>query len=200
MKDERRRYFRIEDEVIFAWHPLTQAEKEKGLERFNRGEIHYPDTAGLFLSMEADIVDSLQSIYAKQPDIAEILELLNRKINLFARGMSTDQSMHTLLDERPQAVSLSASGMSFESPIAASQGDDIQLEIVLLPEKVYILCFAKVIDCVDLSQEFPEKTGLFRLNADFQTIRDDDTERLVQHIMRKEVEFLRARRISRQND
>lgn len=200
MKDERRRYFRIEDEVILAWNRLTQAEMAKGLDRFNRGEIHYPDTRGLFLSMEADIVDSLQSIYAKQPDIAELLELLNRKINLFARTMTMDESMNSVLDERPQRVSISASGMSFETPIAAAVDDDIQLEIVLLPEKVYIFCFAKVINCVDLGQESAEKSGLFRLNVDFQTIRDEDTERLVQHIMRKEVEFLRARRKSRQND
>lgn len=200
MKDERRRYFRIEDEVILTWHPLTQADKAKGIERFRRGEVQYPDTAGLFLSMEADIVDSLQLIYAKQPDIAELLELLNRKINLFAQTLTMDESMHTLFDEKPQRVSLSASGVSFETPDLGSPGDDIQLEIVLLPEKVYINCFAKIIDCVNLGQENPEKAGYFRLNVDFHTIRDEDTERLVAHIMRKEVEFLRARRKSRQND
>lgn len=201
MKDERRRYFRIEDEIILTWHILTAQEKERGLERFKRGEIHYPDSAGLFLSMEADLLDAFQLIRARQPELAEALELLNRKINLVARTVTIDDSKHTLLDERTQPVSISASGLSFESPIPASQGDAIQLEMVLLPEKIYVLCFGIIVDCVPLQEsESKDPMNLFRLNVDFVTIRDDDTERLVQHIMRKEVEFLRARRKSRQKD
>ncbi len=201
MKDERRRYFRIEDEIILTWHILTEQEKEKGLERFKRGEIHYPDSAGLFLSMEADLIDAIQNIGIRQPELAEALDLMNRKINLVARTMTVDESMQTLLDERSQPVSISASGISFESPIPATQGDAIQLEMVLLPEKVYIFCFGAIVDCAPLQEsESTNMMNLFRLNVDFVTIRDDDTERLVQHIMRKEVEFLRARRKSRQND
>ncbi len=201
MKDERRRYFRIEDEVILASHKMTEQEKLKGLERFKKGEVHYPDTVGLFLSMEADLIDALQSISAKQPELAEVLELINRKINLVARKMAVSDSMHTLLDESPQAVSLSASGISFESMIQHKQGDEIQLEMVLLPEKVYIFCFGVVVDCApQIQTDDTPVMGAYRVNVDFSTIRDDDTERLVQHIMRKEVEFLRARRKSRQND
>lgn len=201
MKDERRRYFRIEDEIILSWHILTAQEKEKGLERFKRGETHYPDSAGLFLSMEVDLLDAFQTISARQPELAAVLELLNRKINLVARSMTVDESMHTLLDEKAQPVSISASGISFESPIPATQGESIQLEMVLFPGKIYISCFGTIVDCVPLSEsESKEPMNAFRINVDFVTIRDDDTERLVQHIMRKEVEFLRARRKSRQND
>lgn len=202
MKDDRRRYFRIEDQVILAWDALTPLEKDKGLERFERGEIHYPDNAGLFLSLEADLLDQIQAIYAKQPEIAKALELLNRKINLFARTMPMNDSVNTLLDEKAQSVSLSASGLSFTANEKAEPGQDIQLEIVLLPEKVYILCYAVVVDCSALAASEQEANNMhhYRLNVDFSTIRDEDIERLVQHIMRKEVEFLRARRKSRQND
>ncbi len=201
MNDDRRRYFRIEDEIILAWHALTANEKSKGLERFERGEIHYPDHAGLFLSLEADLIDIIQAIYAKQPQVAKALELLNRKINLFARTMPMNDSVNTLLDEKAQTVSLSASGISFTAAEKVAAGQDIQLEIVLLPEKVYILCYAVVVDCNALaSAEEANNMHHYRLNVDFSTIRDEDVERLVQHIMRKEVEFLRARRKSRQND
>lgn len=202
MKDDRRRYFRIEDQVILSWHVLTPLEKSKGLERFERGEIHYPDHAGLFLSLEADLIDIIQAISAKQPEVAKAFELLNRKINLFARTMPINDSVNTLLDEKAQAVSLSASGLSFTANEKAEPGQDIQVEIVLLPEKVYILCYAIVVDCSSLAATEQEANNMhhFRLNVDFTMIRDEDVERLVQHIMRKEVEFLRARRKSRQND
>ncbi len=202
MKDDRRRYFRIEDQVILAWHVLTPHEKAKGLERFERGEIQYPDRAGLFLAMEADLIDIMQNINAKQPELAKALELLNRKINLFARAMPMNDSVDTLLDGKPQTVSISASGLSFTTKETAEPGQDIQLEIVLLPGKLYILCYATVVDCNPLSAaEMAENTPhQYRLNVDFSTIRDEDVERLVQHIMRKEVEFLRARRKSRQSD
>lgn len=202
MKDERRRYFRVEDQVILAWHALTPLEKNKGLERFDRGEVHYPDNAGLFLSLEADLLDIMQAISVKQPEIVKAFKLLNRKINLFARTMPMNDSVTTLLDEKAQTVNLSASGLSFTANQNAVQGQDIQLEIVLLPEKLYILCYAIVVDCNELTLAEQEANNMhsYRLNVDFSTIRDEDVERLVQHIMRKEVEFLRARRKSRQND
>lgn len=199
MKDERRRYFRIEDEVILTWRKITLQEKQEGLARIQRGEIDYPDTAGLFLSMEADLLDVIHSL-AKQPEVAQALELLNRKINLFARCIPLNDSVSTLLDEKAQPVSLSASGISFETTEAANKDQDIQLEMVLLPEKIYILCYAAVVDCLPIERQTEENLPIYRMNVDFVTIRDEDIERLIQHIMRKEVAFLRARRKSRQND
>ncbi|HRE32291.1 MAG TPA: hypothetical protein PLD88_09990 [Candidatus Berkiella sp.] len=199
MKDERRRYFRIEDDAILTWRRITLQEKEQGLARIQRGEIDYPDTAGFFLSMEADLMDVIHSL-AKQPEVAQALELLNRKINLFARCMPINDSVSTLLDEKAQPVSLSASGISFETNEAASKDQDILLEMVLLPERIYILCYAVVVDCLPIERQTEESTTIYRMNVDFMTIRDEDIERLIQHIMRKEVAFLRARRKSRQND
>ncbi|MCS5710349.1 PilZ domain-containing protein [Candidatus Berkiella aquae] len=199
MKDERRRYFRIEDEVILTWRKITLQEKEQGLARIQRGEIDYPDTAGLFLSMEADLIDVIHSL-AKQPEMAQAIDLLNRKINLFARCIPLNNSVSTLLDEEAQPVSLSASGISFETNEAVNKDQDIQLEMVLIPERIYILCFAVVVDCLPIESQTDENAQIYRMNVDFTTIRDEDIERLVQHIMRKEVAFLRARRKSRQND
>lgn len=195
MSDERRRYFRIEDEIILSWHSITPEEKNKGVARFARGEVEYPDLAGMYLGLEADLSDMIQAVAAKDPNISNALELINRKLNLFIKKMPLDQLTQTLLDEIPQPVNISASGLSFETAYQKTPGEDLKVEMVLLPEKFYILCYAVVIDCVPL-----EKTSTYRMNVDFVTMRDEDTERLVQHIMRKEVEFLRARRKSRQSD
>ncbi len=195
MSDERRRYFRIEDQIILSWQPITPEEKTKGIERFARGEIQYPDLAGMYLGLEADLCDTIQAVSAKDPHIANALELINRKVNLFIKKIPLDQTVQTLLDEMPQFVNISASGLSFEATSSKTQGQDLKLEIVLLPEKIYIFCYAKVVDCIPI-----ENSANYRMNVDFVAMRDEDTERLVQHIMRKEVEFLRARRKSRQND
>jgi len=195
MSDERRRYFRIEDQIILSWHSITSEEKKQAIERFVRGEMQYPDLAGMYLGLEADLCDTIQAVTAKDPHIANALELINRKLNLFIKKIPLDQSTQTLLDEIPQWVNISASGLSFETPQSKAQGQDLKLEMVLLPEKVYILCYGTVVDCTAI-----ENSPTYRMNVDFETMRDEDTERLVQHIMRKEVEFLRARRKSRQND
>lgn len=195
MADERRRYFRIEDEIILSWHSITTEEKMKGIARFERGEIQYPDLAGMYLGLEADLSDMIRSVSVKDPHVANALELINRKLNLFVKKMPLDQSTQTLLDQIPQPVNISASGLSFETPYQKMPGQDLKIEMVLLPEKIYILCYAAVVDCVVL-----DNSSNYRMNVDFVTMRDEDTERLVQHIMRKEVEFLRARRKSRQSD
>lgn len=189
---ERRRYFRIDDEMILAWRTLTPAEKEKRLAQFDRGEMEYPDPTRLFMSLEADITSLIGDISVREKMVAQVLRLMNRKINLISRGPLMKEHQYSLLDESPQSVNVSACGIAFRVEQALKPGMDIQIELVLVPEGTYVLCYGVVIGCE--KDEKGDNERPYRVNVDFSAIREDDRERLIQHIMQKEMELLQLRR------
>jgi hypothetical protein len=184
---ERRRYFRIDDEVILAWRNLTTEEKNMRLQQFMLGEIEYPDATRLYLSLESDINSLVQLLHPKDPQVAKAISLLNRKINLVSRGAPTSATQHTLLEQQAEPVNISACGIAFMADQPLPLWGDIQIEMILIPEKTYILCYGVIVGCEHVAKRF-------RVNVDFVAMREDDRERLIQHIMVKESEGLRNRR------
>ncbi|MBS0287450.1 MAG: PilZ domain-containing protein [Proteobacteria bacterium] len=190
---ERRRYFRVDDEMILAWRILDSEEKEKRLAQFDRGEIEYPDPTRLFMTLEADITTLIGQISPREKLIAEVLRLMNRKINLISRGPLMKEHQTSILDERPQSVNVSACGIAFTVEKALKPGTDIQLELVLVPEGTYVLCYGVIIGC-EKAQNKDHDDRPYRVNVDFSAIREDDRDKLIQHIMQKEMALLQMRR------
>ncbi len=190
---ERRRYFRVDDEVILAWRILTDHEKEKRMQQFSKGEMEYPDPTRLYLTLESDITAIIQNLNPKQPEIASVLKMLNRKINLVARGAPMNASRGSLLEETPQQVNISACGIGFMVEEELKKGQHIQIEMVLMPEKIYILSYGTVIACEHISHS-KKNDKPYRINVDFAAMREDDMDRLIQHIMQKELEMIRSRK------
>ncbi|MBN9288323.1 MAG: hypothetical protein BGO43_09235 [Gammaproteobacteria bacterium 39-13] len=190
-QQERRRYFRIDDEVILAWRELTSEEKNRRLQQFMLGEIEYPDIGRLYLSLESDINSLVQELMPRESRAARAVQLLNRKINLIARGGPLNATQRTLLDEAPQPVNISACGVAFMVEHAIEESTDLQIEMILVPEKTYILCYGVVVGCDKVAKT---QTKPYRVNIDFVAMREDDRDRLIQHIMQKEMEMLKLRR------
>ena len=84
-------------------------------------------------------------------------------------------------------MNLSACGLACSREQSIAEGTDLKIELVLLPSNTYILTFGQVITCESTM------TG-FRIGVEFDSIRDEDLERLIQHIMRKESDLLKAKR------
>ncbi len=192
---ERRRYFRVDDEVILAWRTLTHDEKEKRMKQFMMGEMEYPDPTRLYLTLESDITAIIQNLNPRQPELASVLKMLNRKINLVARGAPMSASRGSLLEETPQQVNISACGIAFMVEEELKKGQNIQIEMVLVPEQIYILSYGTVIGCELISHHKKNKEDRpYRINVDFVAMREDDMDRLIQHIMQKELEMIKSRK------
>lgn len=189
---ERRRYFRVDDEVILAWRILSPEEIEKRLQHFMQGEIEAPDATRLYLKLESDITLLLNQLKGKEPEIAHIIQLLNRKLNLFARGAPVGTTQQSILDEQTQSVNISACGIAFMSEEKLIAGSDIQIEMVLLPEKSYILSYGTVIGCEKNDSKHSERP--YRVNVDFVAMRETDVDKLIQHIMQREMQMLKQRK------
>ncbi|MFO1257082.1 MAG: PilZ domain-containing protein [Gammaproteobacteria bacterium] len=184
MKQERRRYFRVEADCIVTFKAVTADEKKEGIAQLNKGDRYHPDKARLFLKLDADLQDGLSRIRQKLPDVAAMLDLLNRKINLIAEE-SNSTKLDGLLDQQPQRISLSACGIAFQVEHPMEVESDIEWDLILLPDQTYIHGYGHVVAC-----ETAHEGYLIRVN--FDALREEDLERLLHYIMRKESEWMRT--------
>lgn len=198
-EDERRRYFRVNAEVILEVKEITPDDKVQGMRKLHEGETEYPDKHRLFLGLESDIHELKSGLQEKYPEVIQLVDLLNRKINLIAQGSTLNQGRSSLLDKKSEIVNLSACGLAFWGTKPFSVSQDLQFEIIFPENKNYILGFAHVAVCeeeqsIDGEPQANEPQILYRTGLDFDALRDQDLERLIAYIMRKESESLRIRK------
>lgn len=191
---ERRRYFRIDDEVIFAFHPLDAAEKEALEARIKKGEDLCPDSYHTFVQLESEIMDLVRSNKNANPALSSAVELLNRKLNLFSKGPPSKNAEGSIFNGTPELVNLSGCGIGFLSSKPLEVGTVVEIQMVLLPAQTYVGCVATVANCykghIDPTKE-PNPQKPYRVGVTFNAIRSEDSEKIIQHVIKKEVETLR---------
>ncbi|SMF95440.1 PilZ domain-containing protein [Methylomagnum ishizawai] len=188
---ERRRYFRIEEQVILSFKEISPRE--------------IPDLAGFqeitelpcnpfalassleLLSQESRFL--LRKIERDAPDIAEALRIIERKVDLVTRVfMSREPDLAECL---PQEINLSASGLSFSIDQTYDPGRVLEIKMVLLPNMVGVIAYGRVIYCrrnVTLAGQ------PYRVGVDFIGLSDRDREMLIRHVVRRQSQILRGQK------
>lgn len=186
---ERRRYFRIVDQVAISYRLLSE---EEGVAT----GVGINSPAALIVQLENQISASLETLRSAQPQVHELLELFNRKINLV---LSLDDSISPPDSEqqkRSQQVNISACGIAFPSHEQLRPNDKILLDLTLFPSNVCLKLVAVVIRCEPLSEPIGEDAHMIR--ADFVDITSNEQEVLVQHVIKRQTLQLKERREARQ--
>lgn len=190
MSDERREYFRVEDQVTLEYRVITEAEMECVLMRI-RDEV--PDrftVAASFAGTSRQMKHLLQNLSSQSPDLALCLQALDKKMNLLAQLLvaETMNQEGTCLRE----VSLSAGGLAFNAERELRSGELLETRMVLFPSVTGILAVAQVVSCErrgDVNGGMP-----WRVAVEYQSIRESDRDLLVKHLLGRQTELLRARR------
>lgn len=185
--EERRRYFRIDDELIFDWRVIDTQEKQRRTVQLQMNQIDFPDPDRFYLMLESDLNMVIQNLKVHNQECAKALELLNRKLNLIASSQKIGMRVH-LFDKVPQKVNISACGVAFKTDQALQLGQSVLIEMLLMPQKVYIQCLGEVMACDQLDKDE------YQVNVDFDVLREEDKEQLIQHIVQKEMGQLQQKR------
>jgi c-di-GMP-binding flagellar brake protein YcgR len=186
MQNERRRYFRVTDLVGISYRFLTENESELAAQAQPASLKH------LLGQIEDQINVVLQSLRYREPDIHQVLELFNQKINLaFGHGLA-DRDQELGQSMRACRVNISASGIGFPSPEPAHLNQHIELDLTLFPSNIRLHLIAAVIACEEF--EAPEDDNRYLLRADFVNISDADQELLVQHVIKRQATQLKELR------
>jgi len=143
--DDRRSFFRVDDEVSFDYKPVDTHTVED-----NQADSLFTDTPSIGLFAEFRAIDSessqlLHSIGEKDRQISDYLSAINRKVELLAQQVVNLQ--HGKPKIHVAQINLSEGGIAFNSDKALYKGSFLAMRLVFVPSYVAVAMFAKVIRC-----------------------------------------------------
>ncbi len=183
---ERRRFFRIEDEIVLVYRPVAPEDVPDSAAFPEQMADHFSITSTLeFLTQESQA--QLRRIQRDHPDVADFLQTLERKIDVLAQALII--SNNQLVDQPTRKVNLSAAGIAFDTEQALDEGCMLELKMVVPPALVGILTFGKVVYCRE-----NEGSHDYRVGVDFLSMREQDREFLIRHVVKRQLTQLREQK------
>jgi len=179
-EDERRDFFRIDDEVFIEIQAISEEEYNSAPETLQNLDDDSFSLSANFAILNNKINPVLNNIKQLHPDIGEYLEVINNKIDSLSQHILYENSDYD--EQKLVHVNLSASGIQLESQQNLNVGQTLKLELVLLPEKIGVIIFGRVV-------EMKESTLTIR----FEHLRPEDQELMIKHNLNKQMSELREK-------
>jgi PilZ domain len=190
MSDDRREYFRIEDEIALDYRLINEQEVDRLVERMRSRLVDRFNAASSFAATSRQMAHVIHKVQSQSPELARCLQAIDQKLNMIARLFVSEEMK---IDDQPsREVTLSAGGLSFRARHEIAIDSLLELRMVLFPSLSGILTISRVVNCkrlVDDNTQFP-----WQIAVEYEHLRETDRELLVRHIMAKETEQLRAQR------
>jgi len=140
-ESERRRFFRIDDEVGLEYQLVSEEEYKNAPEELEKTKQSAFSLSADFATLNSEYSPALNSIRNTHPEIAQYLELLNNKIDSISAQLLEEEIDD--LDENTCMVNLSASGIAFKCSETLTDNQPVKLRIVLLPEKIGVVIYGR---------------------------------------------------------
>jgi len=185
--EERRRFFRIEDEIYLEVTVVNEQDYKIAPQELATVQQSAFALSATFASMNHNHLPMMNSIRAGYPEIAQYLDLMNRKLDSLSQHLLEEQLPCS--GENKIKVNISASGISFESDQTYSINQPLMLRLVLLPEKIGIEVFGRVVN----TQAMTESDNKTQISVDLEHIRNEDQELLIKHNLNKQMQELREK-------
>lgn len=179
--EERRGFFRIEDEVTLHIRRIAadEFESESGLRVSQKGNLKL---ANELEKMKAESRVFFRHVEKETPEIARYFSHLEMKIDLIAHVLILGSDEVT--QEKTQMVNISGSGMAFKSGEAYNVDESVEVTFVLQPSYMVINTFAKVVGC-------RQQGVVNRVAIEFSKLSDDDRDLLIRHVVKKQMTDIR---------
>ena len=188
---ERRRFYRVQDEVLLNWQALAPED----VSAFRRGVLRTPikkeSLQALVSRLDTRIEELGEQMHAIDPVVREAIDLLDRKLTLIERMLvrTTDVAEAEAADYTMTSVNLSAGGLRLDLREPLEVGTLLAIDMVLLPEYEQVEMVAEVVSAQQRSR--PPR---WRTAVDFVQMREVDRDRLAGHVARRQTEILKAAR------
>lgn len=178
---DRRRFFRIDDRLQLALRRLGGADATSVAEQ--RSET--------MAAIDRRLRVLIESARLQAPAVAELAELLNRKLEYVLDTLRLHEELAQRAAFREHAVNLSACGMALATSEHYETGERLAAELLLPPVATHLNLLARVVRCT------PKDGGGYQLLLDFAGISEEDQEQLIQYIVRRQSQFLQQLREQR---
>jgi hypothetical protein len=188
---EKRTYFRVKTEMALACQPLTAEQYQVWHQRIMTDTIPPSDGHHQFLLLDTEILNAIEKLAINYPQVATVLTLFNRKLNLVSKGGALAKDNSQLGQAPYQMVDLSATGLRFMSADRYTADQCLLVECIVPPQEIFITLIAKIVRCEATDRGY-------EIAALFDTIRVVDQERLIQRVMQAEMSQIRSKKYLKQ--
>ena len=176
-KTERRECYRIDDNAIFQYRMLAEEESEIIKER---GISLALDNFSIYAKLDHITHEArplLRAIETKDSKLAAYLALIDEKIELLSRT-ALENDIYEVGSET-QEINLSTGGLSFEAGNKVEPGSMMKLKLVLLPDRIGVSSYAKVVKCVQCDDKY-------LISVSFEYMGDEVRDLISRHILHKD--------------
>jgi len=185
MADERRRFFRIDDEVALSFQLFDDEYGGEDSDDLNALQEKHEE---YHVSLEVQIRQAMADVRSQYPKLAPVLDLMNQKINLL-------HASEAIVEEAPvlKKANLSACGVAFTWNHKLKVNQQLMLNMYLQPNHELIRTQAHVAG-LDNNPEYPansEEPYIVRL--DFDNMHQSFQEILIQHVVQRQGRQLRQK-------
>jgi hypothetical protein len=163
---DRREFFRIDDDVIFDVNPVDAqtAQHVAAIDVASDGPSWHVLEALSTIDHKAQ--QAARAIASKQPEVMAYLKLLNEKVDLLAR-----QTVFSSYQHLPKTrISLSQDGIAFKSPRMLYKSSFVVLRIIFLPQFTPVITFAQIIRCESRDNSYNVAAKFYRLETTQQQV------------------------------
>ena len=179
--EERRRFFRIDDQLGVTWRRLTE---EESLGVVVRAENPMDDQSTLS-QCNKSIELILPQVTASEPMIGELLGVLDRKLNLVLERLAENPDREEDFSHPIQTVNISACGMAMMLEEPLELGDGVYLELLLLPERFIVSTHGRIVGS-------SPKDDQYHTRIDFKGMHNEDQEIMIQHLVKRQSAQIKA--------
>jgi hypothetical protein len=175
MTDERRRFFRIDEEVKLSIKLIESAEIDNRKEDFWENNHAFSIRNQYNFEIEQHLSD-FNKIEKKMPELARYLSVLGKQIDRITDSLTAKDIESSLTLKN---TNISAQGISFYTDEEFAEGSMLELNIMLLPTDFKLIIISVV---VKLEKNCNDEQGCHKLSLEFEQIHEADREILIKHI------------------
>jgi len=181
--DERRRFFRIEDEVAISFTVLEEGYGGETIDHTG-GDLNQE----FHMSIEVQLRQAIAEVKRKSPKLGNVLDLLNQKINLL-RTLDQVSANEPVIKK----ANLSACGVAFCWPEALPINQQLLLDMYLQPNHEHVKTEAHVAAVEANTDPKTMEQDPYLVRLDFQNINSTYQELLIQHVVQRQSYQLRKK-------
>jgi len=179
-EDERRDFFRIDDDIYLDISIISEEAYKMAPATLEKLHENSFSLSANFATLNNNINPILNNIKQLHPDIGEFLDMINSKIDNLSQHILQQNINYD--ETKVIKANLSASGIQFKSALELRAQQAVKLELVLLPEKIGVLIFGRVIE---------KKDDL--ISIVFEHLRTEDQELMIKHNLNKQMLEIREK-------
>jgi c-di-GMP-binding flagellar brake protein YcgR len=185
--EDRRRFFRIDDEVNLTYRKVEEQEVSDPSYVSDDFLSNSVLAAGMdALNQEAQLI--LRRLEKANSDVADYLKLMDDKIDLIARSVLLQENDFSV--DNTREVNISATGLAFVCQEALNADDFLEIKMLLPSNMAIVVTYGKVVyrkkNHSDNS-EYPYVVGL-----DYVNMKEQDRELLIKHVVKRQMQQIRG--------